>query len=71
VINALTALETLSPWRLGAAAFADLAGVSNEGLREAVRELSYDAGRSLLVVAIMAGISVVVTTLLVTRRDLA
>jgi ABC-2 type transport system permease protein len=71
VVNALSALETLSPWRLGAAAFADLAGVSNDGLEESLRSLAHDAGRSLMVVLIMAGVSILITTLLLNRRDLA
>jgi ABC-2 type transport system permease protein len=71
VVNALPALETLSPWRLGVAAFADIAGVSNDGLEESLRSLSYSAGRSLTVVAVMAAVSVAVTTLLMSRRDLA
>jgi ABC-type transport system involved in multi-copper enzyme maturation permease subunit len=71
VVNALPALETLSPWRLGAAAFADIAGVSNDGLEESLRSLSYSAGRSLTVVVVMAAVSVAVTTLLMSRRDLA
>jgi ABC-2 type transport system permease protein len=71
VVSALPALETLSPWRLGAAGFADIAGVSNEGLEESLRSLSFSAGRSLLTVAIMAAVSVAITTLLINRRDLA
>jgi len=71
VVSALSALETLSPWRLGAAAFADMAGVSNDGLREAVRSLAWDAGRSVVVVLAMAVVSVAITTLMLNRRDLA
>jgi ABC-2 type transport system permease protein len=71
VVSALSALETLSPWRLGAAAFADLAGVSNDGLEESLRSLAHDAGRSLLVAAVMAVVSVAITTLMLNRRDLA
>ena len=71
VVSALPALETLSPWRLGAAGFADVAGVSSDGLEESLRSLSYSAGRSLVVVVVMAAISIAITTLLLNRRDLA
>ena len=71
VVSALSALETLSPWRLGAAGFADMAGVSNDGLDESLRSLAHDAGRSLMVVLIMAVVSIALTTLLLNRRDLA
>jgi ABC-2 type transport system permease protein len=71
VVSALSALETLSPWRLGAAAFADLAGVSNDGLEESLRSLAHDAGKSLLFAVALAAVSVAITTLMLNRRDLA
>ncbi len=71
VVNALPALETLSPWRLGAAGFADISGVSSDGLEESLQSLSYSAGRSLTVVVVMAAVSVAITTVLISRRDLA
>jgi ABC-2 type transport system permease protein len=71
VVSLLPGLETLSPWRLGASAFGDMAGVSSEGLDESLQQLALNAGRSLLVALAMAAASVVITTLLLNRRDLA
>jgi ABC-2 type transport system permease protein len=71
VVSLLPGLETLSPWRLGASAFGDMAGVTSEGLSESLQQLAFNAGRSLLVAIAMAAASVIITTLLLNRRDLA
>ncbi len=71
IVALLPGLETLSPWRLGAASFADLAGVTNQGLEESLRVLAHDAGRAVLTALFMAAVSVGITTILVNRRDLA
>lgn len=71
IVSGLPALETLSPWRLGVAAFAGVAGVSAEALGHTITDLAPGVGRSLWVVALMALVSIVFTTLLLNRRDLA
>lgn len=65
----LTGLAALSPWRVGISVFADLADGARLHLDTAIAPLSLE--RALLTAAIYVVVSLVVTTRLLRRRDLA
>lgn len=67
----LTGLSSLSPWRLGAATFADIVPRAETLMSEAVGALEQSAGRTLFTLMLYVAASIAVTTNLLRTRDLA
>ena len=67
----LTGLSSLSPWRLGAATFADVVPLAERLMSEAIGALEQSAGRTLFTLLLYVAVSLAVTTNLLRTRDLA
>ncbi len=71
VVGALPALATLSPWRIGLAAFAAMANEALPIVFDSVEYLDISVARSVMVTAITFAAAVLLTAQLLRTRDLA
>jgi len=68
---ALTGLTTLSPWRLGVAAFASIVENAGPTAQDFLGSLDISWSRTLLIAVVVFGVATVLTAQLLRQRDLA
>ncbi len=71
VASALLSLSTLSPWRIGLAAFGGLVDEASLMVANVVGSLELSVTRSVVAVIVLFVVGALITTQMLTRRDLA
>ena len=71
VVTALPALASASPWHIGLASFGAIADDTTSIVDELTGSLDLSAATPLITVAVVFGVSVLLTTLMLRQRDQA